>query len=66
MTVTNQRTVTIKMTRGEALRLARLVLNHAICLENDEYEDKTASVKEWKTVHDKIRAGVDALDQKEV
>ena len=63
MAVTNQRTVTIKMTRGQALRLARLITSHVAGLEQ-EYAH-LAQAAEFKIIHDKIRAGVDALDQKE-
>lgn len=63
MAVTNQRTVTIKMTRGQALRLARLITSHIAGLEREYVH--LAQAAEFKIIHDKVRAGVDALDQKE-
>lgn len=66
MAVTNQRTVTIKMTRGQALRLCRLINNHAFLVRNDALEKASSDADEWIDIRDKVRAGVDALDQKEV
>ena len=65
MEVTNQRTVTIKMTRGQALRLCRLIVNHSETLRRDEYSTLDRAADDWMAIHDKVRAGVDALDQKE-
>lgn len=65
MAVTNQRTVTIKMTRGQALRLCRLIGSHAEYLRRDEYRTLDRAADDWMAIHDKVRAGVDALDQKE-
>lgn len=65
MAVTNQRTVTIKMTRGQALRLCRMIVNHAESLRRDEYSTLDRAADDWMAIHDKVRAGVDALDQKE-
>ena len=62
MAVTNQRTVTIKMTRGQALRLCRLI---TLIVHKSETQSEYGAVTEWLEIHDKVRAGVDALDQKE-
>lgn len=60
--ITNQRTVTIKMTRGEALLLRRLLnnLNDFFLKTNDENDFNAA-----RKVCADIRAAVDKLDQEE-
>ena len=66
MAVTNQRTVTIKMTRGQALRLCRMIVNHCESLRRNEYRTLDRAADDWMAIHDKVRAGVDSLDKKEV
>ena len=66
MAITNQKTVTIKMTRGMALRLCRLILSHAESLRRNEYSTLDRAADDWMAIHDKVRAGVDDLDKKEV
>ena len=62
----NQRTVTIKMTSGQALRLCRLIDNYVFSLENDELKTADRAAEDWRNIHDKVRAGVDKLDASEV
>ena len=57
--ITNQRTVTIKMTKGEALRLSRLVLNQIAIL------DTKTDIQYWRNVHDAICNAVKKLDRSE-
>ena len=61
MEISNNRTVTIKMTRGQALKLCRLVDNQYAVLRREE---RYAAADEWLALREKIRAGVDALDKK--
>ena len=63
----NQRTVTIKMTRGEALKLCSIINSYVFSLEHDELKPiRHESVDNWRNIHDKVRAGVDKLDASEV
>ena len=58
----NQRTVTIKMTRGQALRLCRLI---TLMVHNSETQSQYSAANDWLEIHDKVRAGVDKLDETE-
>lgn len=56
---TNHRTVTIKVSRGQVLKMAIL----AAMMANAPHQfEKTA--QEWSSIHDKITDAVRELDQK--
>lgn len=59
----NQRTVTIKMTRAEALRVCRLITDFAFTLEHDDSKTCDCAVEEWRNIRDKMRVGIDKLDK---
>ena len=62
--ISNAMTVTVKMTRGQALKLCRLIVNYSESLRKDELRTCDVAADEWMKIHDKVRAGVDALDER--
>lgn len=63
--ITNSRTVTIKMTRGQALRLARLIIDRAAQLQQTGLETAKRDADSWLAINQKIIDAVERLDRSE-
>ena len=63
--ITNNRTVTIKMTRGQALRLGRLIIDHAAQLQKTGLETEKRDAYSWLAIYGKIIESVERLDRSE-
>lgn len=63
--ITNSRTVTIKMTRGQALLLSRMITNYVECLRRDELRTCDRQADNFEKIREKIQEGVKKLDESE-
>lgn len=63
--ITNSRTVTIKMTRGQALMLSRMITNYVECLRRDELRTLGRQADNFEKILERIHDGVAKLDSEE-